>query len=140
MRSFSPPKRHSRVDDFPFSLLVRYVSFSWREEKKTYVGLSPLPVTVTTRIITFLVGDLYKPSFATVTGRGDNPRHMPKIYKVVDCCTKLQRPFANVSCTIFSIHGAPNPAGPFFGKRCFKKNRIYIYILYIYIDQPETTT
>ena len=38
-----------------------------------YIGLSPLPVTVTTRIITFLVGDPYKPSFATVTGRGDNP-------------------------------------------------------------------
>ena len=41
-----------------------------------YVGLSPLPVTVTTRIITFLVGDPYKPSFATVTGRGDNPSYM----------------------------------------------------------------
>ena len=38
-----------------------------------YIGLSPLPVTVTTRNITFLVGDPYKPSFATVTGRGDNP-------------------------------------------------------------------
>ena len=38
-----------------------------------HLGLSPLPVTVTTRIITFLVGDPYKPSFATVTGRGDNP-------------------------------------------------------------------
>ena len=41
-----------------------------------YVGLSPLPVTVTTSIITFLVGDPYKPSFTTVTGRGDNPRYM----------------------------------------------------------------
>ena len=29
--------------------------------------------TVTTRITTFLVGDPYKPSFATVAGRGDNP-------------------------------------------------------------------
>ena len=28
---------------------------------------TPHPVTVTTRIITFLVGDPYKPSFATVT-------------------------------------------------------------------------
>ena len=35
-----------------------------------YLGLSPLPVAVTTRIITCLVGDPYKPSFATVTGRG----------------------------------------------------------------------
>ena len=37
--------------------------------------MSPLPVTVTTRIITFLVGDPYKPSFATVTGKGDNPTY-----------------------------------------------------------------
>ena len=40
-----------------------------------YIGLPPLPVRVTTRIITFLVGDPYKPSFATVTGKGDNPRY-----------------------------------------------------------------
>ena len=31
---------------------------------------TPHPVTVTTRIITFLVGNPYKPSFATVTGWG----------------------------------------------------------------------
>ena len=30
-----------------------------------YLGLSPCPVTVTTTIIIFLVGDPYKPSFAT---------------------------------------------------------------------------
>ena len=39
--------------------------------------MSPLPVTVTTRSITFLVGDPYKPSFATVTGQGDNPNYKP---------------------------------------------------------------
>ena len=38
-----------------------------------YLGCGPLPVTVTTRIITFLVGDPYKPSFPTVTGRGPHP-------------------------------------------------------------------
>ena len=38
-------------------------------------GLSPCPVTVTTRIVTFLVGDPCKPSFATVTGRGGHPTH-----------------------------------------------------------------
>ncbi len=32
-----------------------------------YIGCGPLPVAVTTRIITFLVGDRYKPSFHTVT-------------------------------------------------------------------------
>ena len=40
------------------------------------IGLSPFSVRVTTRIITFLVGDPYKPSFATVTGRGDNPSYV----------------------------------------------------------------
>ena len=45
-------------------------------DNNIYIGLSPLPVTVTTRIITFLVGDPYKPSFATVTGRGDNPTYI----------------------------------------------------------------
>ena len=39
-----------------------------------YFGLSPLPVRVTTRIITFLVGNPSKPSFATVTGWGVDPR------------------------------------------------------------------
>ncbi len=50
---------------------------SWKMKLpfEIWLGLSPLPVTVTTRIITFLVGDPYKPSFATVTGRGDNPRY-----------------------------------------------------------------
>ena len=33
-------------------------------------GLSPLPVTVTTKIIPFLIGNPYKPSFTTVTVRG----------------------------------------------------------------------
>ena len=38
-----------------------------------YIGCGPLTVTVTTRIITFLVGDPYKPSFPTVTVRGPYP-------------------------------------------------------------------
>ena len=41
-----------------------------------YIGLSPCPVTVTTRIIIFLVGDPCEPSFATVTVRGDNPSYI----------------------------------------------------------------
>ena len=36
-------------------------------------GCGPLTVTVTTRIIIFLVGDPYKPSFPTVTVRGPHP-------------------------------------------------------------------
>ena len=38
-----------------------------------YLGCGPLTVTVTTRSIIFLVGDPYKPSFATVTVRGPHP-------------------------------------------------------------------
>ncbi len=37
---------------------------------------TPHPVTVTTRIITFLVGNPYKPSLATVTGWGVDPRNL----------------------------------------------------------------
>ena len=39
-----------------------------------YLWCGPLPVTVTTRIITFLFGDPYKSSFTTVTGRGPAPK------------------------------------------------------------------
>ena len=65
-----------RFDQFFFRVLRRgdflvdsNLTKTWR-----YLGLSPCPVTVTTRIITFLVGNPYKHSFVTVTGRGgDNP-------------------------------------------------------------------
>ena len=43
------------------------------------LGVAPLTVTVTTRIITFLVGNPYKPSFPTVTGRGPHPSYNPLI-------------------------------------------------------------
>ena len=39
------------------------------------LGVAPLPVRVTTRIITFLVGNPYKASFATVTGWGVDPNY-----------------------------------------------------------------
>ena len=37
------------------------------------LDVAPLTVTVTTRIITLLVGNPYKPSFTTVTVRGPYP-------------------------------------------------------------------
>ena len=40
------------------------------------ISTGPLPVAVTTRIITFLVGDSCKPLFATVTGRGPHPKYV----------------------------------------------------------------
>ena len=54
------------------------VFFPWR-----FVGLSPCLVAVTTRVVRFLVGDPYKTSFATVTGRGDNPSDL-LVYPVGD--------------------------------------------------------
>ena len=47
-----------------------YIIISW--------VVPPPRIPVTTRIIIFLVGDPYKPSFATVTGRGDNPKYISK--------------------------------------------------------------
>ena len=38
--------------------------------------IGSLPVTVTTRIITFSVGDPHKHSFTTVTGRGPHPSYV----------------------------------------------------------------
>ena len=46
---------------------------NFRGSKDANVRSTPHPVTVTTRIITFLVGNPYKPSFATVTGWGVDP-------------------------------------------------------------------
>ena len=47
---------------------------NWERSCSSISWVVPLPrMPVTTRIIIFLVGDPYKPSFATVTGRGDNP-------------------------------------------------------------------
>ena len=40
----------------------------FRTSQGGYVGTTPQPVTVTTRVIPFLVGNPYKPAFVTVTG------------------------------------------------------------------------
>ena len=48
-----------------------------------YLGLSPLPVRVTTRIITFLVGNPYKPSFPLLLGGGTTqyiPHYLPSFF------------------------------------------------------------
>ena len=66
----------------PFIFLDPGVSFPSQVFKKgslrdiLYVMSTPLPVTVTSGIITFLLGNPYKPSFATVTGRGVDPSYV----------------------------------------------------------------
>ena len=56
-----------------------------------WIGLSPFPVIVTTRIITFLVGNPYKPSFATITGKGDNPTYGTQNHEGLDQMIFLQK-------------------------------------------------
>ena len=48
-----------------------------------YIRSTPHPVTVTTRIITFLVGNPYKPSFATVTGWGVDLSYIHHVFLLV---------------------------------------------------------
>ena len=58
-----------------------------------HVGYGPFPVTVTTRTITFLEGNPYKPLFVTVTGKGPHPIPMNEIpwilLHVCDSCSRL---------------------------------------------------
>ena len=60
--------RNSSFMEFDSKNIQKYHRFA------KYIGCGPLTVTVTTRIMTFLVGDPYKPSFTTVTVRGPYPK------------------------------------------------------------------
>ena len=48
--------------------------------RKVFVGSGPFTVTGTTGSFMFLVGDPYKPPFATVTGRGPPPRYLEDFF------------------------------------------------------------
>ena len=52
----------------PAILLAQWVG------KTQQCMLDMAPITVTTRMLTFFAGSPYKPSFATVTGRGPHPK------------------------------------------------------------------
>ena len=52
---------------------VEFVRFFFQPSSGN-LGFTPHSVTVTTRIFTFLVGNPCKPSFATVTGLGADPK------------------------------------------------------------------
>ena len=69
------PKNAWLEDEFPFGMAYfQGQTSSFREG--IYLGCCPLPVTVTTRIVTFLVGDSYKAENATVTGRGPHTQYI----------------------------------------------------------------
>ena len=79
---------------------------------KIYVGSTPHPVTVTTRIIAFLIGNPYKPSFVTVTGWGVDRRYMelatsPKGFKTLQEL-KLGCFFLGVGWGIFNCNPCIN--------------------------------
>ena len=56
--------RPMKFESHPLFVILRYILFIW--VINTYFGCGPLPVTVTTRIITCFVGDFYKPSCAMI--------------------------------------------------------------------------
>ena len=60
---------------------------------RIYNGCGPLTGTVTTKIITCLIGNPYKPSFTTVTVRGPHPRY--NIYIHVILCIQLALPIGH---------------------------------------------
>ena len=62
------PIKHGMIWGYPNPYF--WGQHPYYEKLDLYVGLSPFPVTVTTRIITFLVGNPYKPSFPLLLGGG----------------------------------------------------------------------
>ena len=83
-----------KMVDFRFSS-DRHVSFFSRGGW-VYFGNTPHPVTVIARIIPFVVGNPYKPSFVTVTGRGVDQRYI--IYMAI--CLLIF--FGNGECDPFT--------------------------------------
>ena len=83
-----------------------------------YIGYCPLPLTVTTRSIIFVIGDSYKPSFATVTGRGHHPMYIyiyicillkektPKLIRLAETNTSILLMGPSKTCW---IRGCNNP-------------------------------
>ncbi len=65
--------------------VVSWRSLCWKVMSMLHWVVPPPRMPVTTRTITFLVGDPYKPSFATVTGRGDNPIYTNTLKSLLRC-------------------------------------------------------
>ena len=84
----SPPQKNITLKP---TILPDFVFFT--QKKSLYLGCALFPVTVTTRIITFLVGNPNKASFTTVSGRGPYPTYTFKTPKhgsqrnQVSCCS-----------------------------------------------------
>ena len=75
------------------------------ESNISYIGTTPHPVTVTTRIISFLVGNPYKPSFVTVTEWGVNQNHTYIISIYIISVTVYQMYICTFYCWFACIDG-----------------------------------
>ena len=71
---FNDGSREERWDGF-VDEKSETIELTWKCMDVVSVRSTRHPVTVTTRIITFLAGNPYKPSFATVTGWGVVPKY-----------------------------------------------------------------
>ena len=93
--------------------------------ERVYLALSPFPVIGTTRIITFLVGNPYKPSFPLLLGR-DHPRYI--YFVALPCSTSHQsaspRDSEISNCASGPAAWSPMQIGfPIYG--CWTKNRVF---------------
>ena len=67
---------------FMFTLFLNRVDLYFTSFLGDIFRVCPFPVTVTTGIIPFVVGNPCKPLFATVTGKGPHPRYIIFISKL----------------------------------------------------------
>ena len=75
----------------------------------SYIGSSPFPVIVTTMIVSCFVGDSYKLSFATISGKGDNPSYITIVFF-------LQR--GVFTQYIYVLDGSVYPVYPLYKLEC----------------------
>ena len=76
-------------------------------------GLSPLPVRVTTRIITFLIGNPYKPSFPLLLGGGTTQCMFELLVKKSSYITSLSCDFFVLKKSWSIYFGKNTPCGIF---------------------------
>ena len=110
--------------------------FFWVGISSKSIRSTPHPVTVTTRIIAFLVGNPYKPSFATVTGWGVDPtnRHQNvDNLEIMNGLVGLNDSF----CILYGISTHRGPPGEgvhwesenTINTRCFDACHHYVFVL-----------
>ena len=72
-------------------------------QKSFKLGLSPLPVRVTTRIITFLVGNPYKPSFPLLLGGGQPKFKLTQLFHFHRCFEPMLEQWTSFDASSFVL-------------------------------------